>query len=360
MKRSVSIAIFVMISLSFTVMFARPAMAVEDEDGKYTTTEDYRGWAKAKAGVDKEEPVKYIVPAILRKKYGEFVLDAATSAITGYDNNVNLNRYDQDGSFFFQNNLSLYGKYPIIKDKMHIIGGYDFTWIKYFKFSDPDLIDNVLTVGIKTDLPKDLSWYIGYKADFVGFPRDKISRYTMNLAETKLRHDVTDWLYHEIGYEFFHKHYPDWKTFNSRGVLLERDRGDVRNTFIHKVGIFMGEKTFLKLDNRFYRNNSNELFLRFYDYNAFKTKTTLTQVLTNKLYGSLNFSYQYKAYDKRSVSGQYFDQRDHLFTYGTTIFYDIIPSVSLGVSFDMLDNQSNENQQKYEDCIISSGIYAIF
>ncbi|MEE8360458.1 MAG: hypothetical protein V3S04_05970, partial [Candidatus Omnitrophota bacterium] len=220
MKRFTAVLILFMFLLSFLAVFSRPVLAIEDEDGKYSTTDGYRGWAKAKAGAEEEEPVKYIIPTILRKQYGEFVLDAATSAIYGYDNNVNLNRYDQDGSFFFQNNLSIYGKYPIIEDKMYMIGGYDFTWIKYFKFSDPDLIDNVLTVGIRTYLPKDLSWYVGYKADFVGFPRDKISRYTMNLVETRLRHDVTDWLYHEIGYEFFHKHYPDWKTFNSRGVLL--------------------------------------------------------------------------------------------------------------------------------------------
>ncbi|MFH1752691.1 MAG: hypothetical protein ABH875_00750 [Candidatus Omnitrophota bacterium] len=334
--------------------------AVEDEDGKYAPTEDYQGWAKAKVATQKEEPVKYIVPAILRKKYGKLILNAAASSISGYDNNVNLNRYDQDGSFFNQNNLSIHGKYPIVKDKLYLKSGYDFTWIKYFKFSDPDLVDNVLSAGIETKLPKDLTWEVGYAADFVGFPRDKISRYTMNLLETSLKQDVTGWLYHQIGYEFFHKHYPDWKTSNNNGELLERDRGDARNTVSHQVGVYVGDKTFVKLDNRFYRNTSNELFLQFYDYKAFKTRTSLTHILTNKLYGSANFSYQYKAYDKRSVAGKEFDQRDHLVTCGTSIFYDIIPSVSLGVSFDLMDNRSNENQQKYEDCIISSGVYAVF
>jgi hypothetical protein len=332
-------------------VFSSSILAIEDEDERYATIDTQR---------EEAEAVKYIIPTILKKKYGKLKLDASASTVTGYDANVNLNRYDEDGSFFSQNTLSLAAKYPIIDDKLFVKGGYDFTWIKYFKFSDPDLIDNILSAGLESRLWDNLLWTVDYEADFVGFPRDKISRYTMNLVGTDVKHEINDWLYHKIRYEFFHKHYPDWKTLNSRGVLLQRDRGDTRNTIIHQIGIFIGDTTFIRFDNRFYRNNSNELFLKFYDYNAFKTKTAVTHVFTNKIYGSTSFAYQYKAYDKRSVGAQEFDQRDHLFIYGASLFYDIIPSISLGISVDLRENRSNENQQKYEDYIISSGVYAVF
>ncbi len=83
-------------------------------------------------------------------------------------------------------------------------------------------------------------------------------------------------------------------------------------------------------------------------------------MFTNKLYGLASFAYQRKEYIQRSVPGKEKDQRDNLYIYGVSLFYDIIPSISLGTSFDYRENNSNTNQQKYEDYIISSGVYALF
>ncbi len=352
MKERILIATALIFIFSSISLFPNPGFALEDEDEQYPTVGRERKALR--------EPVKYIIPTVLRKKYGKLRIDAAASIVGGYDANVNLSRYDEDGSLFSQKTLSLYAKYPLVDGKMFLKGGYDFTWIKYFKFSDPDLVDNILSAGLETRLGENLLWSVDYSADFVGFPRDEFSQYTMNAVETSLRHDITDWLYQKVIYEFFHKHYPKWRSRNSRGVALERDRGDIRNTVTYQLGAFMGDKTFAKLETKYYRNDSNELFLDFYDYRALKNKVSVTHILTNKIYGSTSFAHQYKWYDKRSVGGQEFDQRDHLFIYGISLFYDIIPSVSLGTSFDIRDNQSNENDQKYEDYILSSGVYAIF
>jgi hypothetical protein len=348
-------SIFIIISAVILGLFVSSfALAIEDEDEQYATV------GKGKNIIDRD-PVKYIIPTILRKKYGKLKLDASASAVIGYDANVNLDRYDQDGSMFYQDALGLYAKYALVDDKIFVKGGYDFTWIKYFSFSDPDLTDNVFSTGLEAKISDNITWSGDYILDFVGFPRDEFSKYTMNAFETSVKHYLTDWLYHKIAYEIFRKDYPKWKPRNNRGVVVtERGRSDIRNTVAHQVGVFMDNKTFLKTENKYYFNDSNELFLDFYDYHAFKTKTSLTRILTNKLYGSASFAYQRKMYTQRSVGGQEFDQRDNLYIYGISLFYDIIPSVSLGTSFDYRENNSNENQQKYEDYIVSSGVYAVF
>lgn len=326
-------------------------LAVEDVEEQYPTV-------GRKKSVE-EDILKDIIPTLIRKKIGKLKVDISASVTGGYDANVNLDRYDEDGSIFMQESVAIYGKYPI-SNIFTLRGGYDLTSIKYFKFSEPDLLDNILTVGIDTKIADNFLWSVDYMADFVGFPHDKFSEYTLNQIETSLRHDITDWLYQKIGYQFFYKHYPKWKIRNNLGSFRLGDREDTRNTVVHQLGLYIGDKTFLKTENKLYYNDSNEAYLDYYDYRALKTKATVTHLITDKLYGSANFAYQYKAYNKRGVSDNVFDQRDHLFIYGGSVFYDVIPSVSVGVSYDFRKNYSNENVQRYEDHIISSGIYCAF
>ncbi|MBL7069435.1 MAG: hypothetical protein ISS34_06215 [Candidatus Omnitrophica bacterium] len=306
-----------------------------------------------------EEQLGDIMPTLVRKHIGKLKLDLSTSMAGGYDANVNLQRYDEDGSVFMQNTLGIAGKYPI-SDIYTLKGSYDFTSIKYFKFSDPDLIDNTLGVGLDTKIDDNFLWSVDYMADFVGFPHDEQSEYDLNQVGTSLKQDITDWLYQKMGYEFSYKHFPKSKTRNSRGVMLDRDRGDKRNTVFYQLGAYIGDKTFLKSETSAFINESNELFLDYYDYRSLKTKLTLAHLITDKLYGMTSFTYQYKAYYKRSVSDREFDQRDHLFVYGGSLFYDVIPQVSIGTSFDYRKNHSGENVEQYEDYIISSGVYCSF
>jgi len=353
MKRAKVSLVSALTLFVIAAIFAAPALAVDNEDGQYSTVDV--------KPIKKEEAVKYIIPTLVKKKYGNLNLGLSASIVGGYDTNVNLNRYDEDGSFFMQETLGLYADY-IVSDGLKVRGGYDFTSIKYTHFSDPNLLDNMFNIGADLDLTDTLVYSLDYTVDFVDFPHDKISQYTMNMFETAIRHNITDWLYHKLTYELFYKHYSNWKPRNDWGIIVDqRDRNDIRNTLTHQIGAFIGDKTFIKSENKVYWNDSNELFLDFYDYVSYKTKASLTRLITNKLYGTASFAYQYRSYDQRSVSDRgYKDQRDHLFVYSATLFYDIFPSISIGTSMDFRDNNSNENQQKYEDFVVSSGVYCVF
>jgi len=356
-KAIILMLIFMFMGVS---IFLAPVLAVEDEDGQHPTV----GRKTKKQVVVEEENILEdqlgdIIPILVKKKIGKLTVDVAASFVSGYDANVNLNRYDEEGSLFMQTAFGLYGKYPI-SDIFTLRSGYDYTSINYLKFSEPNLSDNILSVGLDAKIADNFLWSVDYMADFVDFPRDKDSKYTLNEISTTIRQDITSWIYQKVGYEFFNKHYPNRKTRNDRGVILARDRSDRRNTVFHQLGLYLGDKTFVKTENRAYLNDSNELFIDYYDYRALKSKVTVAHLLTDKLYGTASFAYQYKAYFKRSVSDNEFDQRDHLFIYGTSIFYDVIPAVSVGTSFDFRKNYSNENSEKYEDYIVSSGVYCTF
>lgn len=351
MKMDKKALIILLLTLFIGVpIFSSPILAIDDEDEEYS-------------GVDKantlEDILGDVIPVLVDNKIGKLEVGASASFVSGFDTNVNLNRYDEDGSFYTQKTLGLSGEYPL-SDIATLRGTYDFTWIKYFKFSDPDLMDNIFGTGLDVKIDDNYQWSIDYRADFVDFPYDKVSQYNTSEIETVLRHDIKDWLYQKIGYSFAYKYYPKWKSRNDWGTIRLRNRKDRRNTVFHQLGAYLGDRTFIKTENRAYLNDSNELFLDYYDYRVLRTKASITHLITDKLYESVNFAYQYKAFFKRSVSDNEFDQRDHLFTCGSSIFYDIFPSVSIGASFDFRKNLSNENEQKYEDFIVSSGVYCIF
>lgn len=325
-------------------VFSLPVLAIEDEDGQYPTPDG------------KKEDINRM-PA--GKKIGKLDIDIMASVAYGYDANVNLNRYDKDGSIFTENTLGLYGTYPV-SEIFTLRGNYDISLVKYFKFSDPDLLNNILGLGLDAEIAEGFLWSVDYKADFVDFPRDKFSKYTMNELEAALTQDITDWLYQRISYQFSHRYYPEWDTKNSQGNDMTRKREDYRNGLAHEFGVYLGDRTFIKSENMAYYNDSNELFLDFYDYRAFKTKASIAHLITDKFYESVSFAYQYKAYDKRGISDSHIDQRDHLFICGVSVFYDVTPSVAIGTSVDFRKNYSNENDQAYEDCIMSSGVYCAF
>jgi hypothetical protein len=342
--------LFLLISLTSVSIFASSSLAVEDEDVTYPSISKGKYPAVGKEITDvtsKEEPDR-------------FKIDFYASAIGGYDTNIYLDHYDATSSCFIQENFGARGRY-ILSDYLTLRGEYNLASIKYFRESEVDLLDNVIKTGFDFKIMDSLLWSADYILDFVGFPHDKADEYTLNGLETCLRHNITDWFYHKITYTFSHKDYPKWKISNRDGVFQKDDREDNRNTLEHQLGLFLTDKTLIKIENTIYFNNSNELYLDYYDYAAVKTKTTAIQLITDKLYGLVNIGYQYKTFENRNLTDNVRShQKDHLLMCGTSLFYDIIPNIAIGTNFDYRKNISNEGARKYNDYIISGGLYAKF
>lgn len=313
----------------------------------------------ALAADNANELIDQIIPGF-GEHLGDLKIELMASGVLGYDHNVNLNRYDEDGSMFMQDTLGVFGTYPI-GDIFTLRGAYEFNSTKYFMWSHPDLVSNILSTGLDAQLLDSVLISVDYAADFVAFPHDEFQHYTSNEIATAIKHDINDWLYHKVDYSLTHKDYPKWATRNIWGFTIAEKREDDTNAFGHEVGMFIGDKTLVKATNRFIFNNSSELFLDYYNYRAYKTGGEVNHLITEKLYGSANFAYQYKEYDSRGVTHRNDeDQTDHTFFYGGSLFYDVTPKVSLGTTFDFTDNISNENDEKYEDMIVTGGVYVSF
>ena len=219
-----------------------------------------------------------------------------------------------------------------------------------------------MEVGIayQSKISNKFTWSLDYLIDFVGFPYDEFNDYTMHKVGTGLTHNITDMLYQKLNYEYLSKHYPKWMMRNSTGVVGSDEREDNGNAFKHELGILVGEKTLVKAKNRFYINDSDEDYLDFYDYKLFETAAEINHILTDRLSSCVSFGYQRRLYDQRDIIHGQEAQHDDRYMCCASLLYELTKNVSAGINFDYTYNNSNDFEEKYKDCIISTGIYSSF
>jgi hypothetical protein len=351
MKREYLISFLLALCANLFIL-THSCLAVEDADVTYPTLDKskYPRVGKMEGGL--------LAP--FKKKFDKLKMDFSISLLGGYTTNLYEDHYDATSSFFFQRTLGADVKYTI-SDLCTLKASGGLSSIKYFRESEPNLLNGMLKAGFESKIADSLLFSAEYFIDSVGYSCDEAERHAINGFEAGLKHDLTDWLYHKVNYIFSYKHYPKWKTRNRVGTILpDDDRDDARNTIRHQIGFYLTDRTLINADNEISFNNSNYPFLDYYDYTAFKTKGAVTHLITDKLYGTVNLGYRYKTYENRNVSDGDDNQRDHLWMGGISLFYDLMPGLSIGTNFDYRRNFSNEGDQKYKDFIISSGVYRKF
>lgn len=345
MKNSTSgLKLFLAILFTGIICHASSLLALTDIEERYPTVVISRPEVPRK-------PVKKVAakPSV----------NLSASLLFGYDNNIRLDHYDGVGSLFFQEAVGISSKYPV-NDTFTLRGSYNLTSINYLRSSDPNLVDNLFDIGMDTKIADNFVWSIDYRPDIVGLPHNELGKYTEQRFETSLRQNISKRIYQKIIYGLSTRHYPKWAIRNNGGAFRFGNRNDLRNTVTHQLGLYLTDKLFLKEENTFYYNHSNEQYLRYYNYKNYSTTTTLIHFTTKKLYEVANFTYQYTPYDKRSVSDEQEKERDHLFIFGGSVFYDLTSYLTVGTTFNYRKNFSNEGANNYRDYIISSGIYCRF
>jgi len=345
MKKNISVLrLLSAITFISIICYGPSIFALTDVELRYPTVE-----------VTKTEAARKIVQKTTQKPS----INMSASLLFGYDDNARLDHYDGVGSMFFQEAVGISGKYPV-NDTLAIRGSYDLTCINYLRTSDPNLVDNLFDIGMDKKIADNITWSFDYRPDIVDLPHDEFGKYTEQRFETSLRHDISKRIYQKITYGLSTRHYPKWPIRNNGGVFKFGKRNDLRNAVTHRLGLYLTDNIFLKEENEFYYNYSNEQYQEYYDYSSYITRTTLIHFMTKKLYEVANFSYQYIPYDKRSISDQQEKQRDNVFTFGGSVFYDFTSNLTVGTNFTYRKSFSNEGVNNYHDYIISSGVYCRF
>jgi hypothetical protein len=276
----------------------------------------------------------------------------------GYDNNVNLDsKRHQDG--FIQALANVEAIYPK-KDKLRLKLGTDLFSTKYYRYYKNDLFDFAPYVGFDMDLLPNLTWYNKITVDYFVYFNDKKNTYAAVECSSYLRQFLTDDLYHEIGGEYFHRWYPDRKASRNDARRDDYDREDDRYRLKHTVGMYF-PNCLVKVSNEVYRNDSNDKYQDYYDYWVYRLRPSILYFFTEKLYTNLSFIYKYTPYDSRlNTEDPINTVKDHTYIVSTSLYYDLMKDLTLGVTYSYTENRSNDPFQKYSGSILSGGFYYTF
>ncbi|MFH1848012.1 MAG: hypothetical protein ABH825_02195, partial [Candidatus Omnitrophota bacterium] len=118
----------------------------------------------------------------------------------------------------------------------------------------------------------------------------------------------------------------------------------------------------LKLKNQYFQNDSNDQYLDYYDYSAYRVDATVVMPLVFKqLYGLVNLGYQYRDYDDRTtVDDSTKTQKDDLYSIVAAVIYDLNDAFSVSLNYTYNQNESNESYEEYSGSTLSLGAHYAF
>jgi len=276
----------------------------------------------------------------------------------GYDNNVDLNsKRHKDG--FLQSSASVDVTYEQTDDLKFKAGLDKFSTI-YYKYNANNLFDLSPYVGVDYQILPNLVSKNRFIYDYFWYPNYKESTFSGIVLSSYLRHFISRDLYHEIGYEYLKRWYPDQKTYLVNVRKGDDDRIDDRYRVKYNIGYY-GRRFYVGLSNEYSWNDSNDTYQDYYDYWTYRVRPTFMYFFTEKIYTDLSLIYKHIHYkDRRSSEDVNKLVRDNTYILSTSLYYDITKALTLGMTYSYSENTSNDPFQKYSGSIVTGGLYCNF
>jgi hypothetical protein len=276
----------------------------------------------------------------------------------GYDDNTHLDS-QRDGDAFMQTYFKTTFNSPVNK-KLKGILTYELMNLMYASESDLDVISNGLYGGVDYKINKNMSLMAGYALDWVAYFQSNDNDYINNRLPVELRQKLPRNMYHSLNYELSYKNYLDWHTRTGAAAYSDKKRNDWRNTVAYEVGKYL-PKDLLRLKFEYFCNNSNERYLKYYDYDSYKIGVSATHLFSDKVFGYLSFYRQYRDFRSRtlSVDGN-FKEWDRTYVGTSSLYYNVNKSFTLGLNYTYRQNVSNEPIENYSGSIMSLASYYRF
>lgn len=276
----------------------------------------------------------------------------------GYDNNCDLDsKRHKDG--FIQSTGDLEFIYEAT-DNLKVVAGSDIFNTIYYKYNINNILDVSPFLGFDLEIIPGLISRNRIKYDYFAFPNYKESTFSALVLTTYLRHYIVDDFYHEGGFEYLRRYYPDQITYLTNGQYAGDDRIDNRIRVKYTVGWFQ-EKFFFRMSNEFSRNDSNDLFQQYYDWWHYRLRPSLMYFFTEKLYTDVSLVYKYIHYkDRRSTDNINKKERDNNYIFAASMYYDLTKNLTLEVTYSYSQNNSNDPFQAYSGSIVTGGVSLSF
>ena len=293
---------------------------------------------------------------MLTKIRGSFGLSYGYESNPSYTNPTSHIKSDQ----FLEQDFSL-AWLPTFNKFLGANVSYNLVKQDYFKKGTLTSDDHIINANLKYYPLQNRKLVLepGASYEWLLFPHDVSSDSTQLKSFFKFTYYLSElW---DLGgkYERTHKIFYKKYARNTNQADLNYDRADYRNAVELWVRRNI-DKYSIRLKGRVYRNNSNDEFQKFYDYNDYTGSLTLSGSFLpeDKLYLTFTPSFERKNYTARVANGT--KRSDNITTYRFDAYYAITKHTTLNYSFTNRRSNSNAASGEYNDMIHQLGFTVNF
>lgn len=286
------------------------------------------------------------------------VLRYLTALTVGYDNNTHLDSR-RDGDAYTQQFFRAQFSTPLSAKTQGQVD-YEFMNLLYAGESSLGLMRNGLRLGLEHALDEKVTLSGGYTFDAIEYTRTGTDDYLDNALYAKYHKKLNAKLYHSLAYELLDRAYEKRYIRTPAAVDSDKERNDLRNTFDYEIGAYL-PNDLIRLNLQWFRNNSNERYLDYYDYDSYKYGVSLTHLFDKKLSGYLSLSRQRRSYDHRTlVNNSGCRQHEDTYLLMSALYYSYSKSLTFGLSWTYRENHSNEPVDRYSGSLVALSTYYRF
>ena len=291
---------------------------------------------------------------LFRFKSFPYKFKTKTEFFSGYDSNVKLDS-KRKGDIFEEFYLSFNINTPRYKN-LYFTFNYNLDILNYNEFTDASSILNNLNFSFNKKL-FDFVIFCGYDFSNIYYPDNEDYDFLFHKIFFSLRHNIKKDLYQQFVFSRGYKYYINKRNFDNLYKSLDEKRNDDRYTFSYILAKNIKNLS-LKLKNRYSINDSNVVYLDFYDYKSVSPSFELDYKLQKFLF-SLKFKYTIKNY-KRSIVSLDCKEKSKLFNFIYAIDYNMNDKNSIIFEYNYNRNSSNEKLNRYFENIFKLGLRHIF
>lgn len=276
----------------------------------------------------------------------------------GYDSNTHLDSR-RIGDAFVQTFFKTTFTSPLNKTLSAILE-YEIMNLLYTGESKLDLLNNGLHAGLEKKINKNLTLSTGYYLDWTNYINTGEDDFVSDRLDFKIKQDLPFKAYHSFRYELSYQNYSQRHTRSAAVTYSDKKRSDFRDTLEYEVGKYL-PKDLYKLGFQYYYNDSNETYLKYYDYDSYKISASLTHLFNDKVFGYASFGRQFRDYRTRPLSlDSQFKEWDRTYLMTSSLYYNWSKSLTIGLSYTYRENWSNEPVENYSGSLISLASYYRF
>ena len=280
-------------------------------------------------------------------------VSSTISVTEGVDNNVYLDPRRKTSAFtqvLFKTAIT-----SPITEKLKGILGYEVMDLTYENGpADVNLLVNTLRAGTEYTFCKNIKLYSDVRfsaSNYYTTGQDDALDYSL---ENKIKQNLPEKIYHSFSHQIMFKDYTTDRINNAIGVLMDRKRDDVRNTFEYEIGKYF-TKDLVKFKLQYYVNDSNDKFMNYYDYSSSRPSISLIHLFNDKTFSLLSYSAQFRWYDNRTLTlpGRIDTEEDMTQVLTAALYRNLRKDLTLGLSYTYRHNKSNEPTSKYSGSLFA-------